>query len=126
MNKVSVTRSIALVGYFGLMLVLMNWFLWIAPPTQVPRSLLLIALVIPLLFPLRGLVHGNRYTYQWACFLSMFYFIIGVDVWFNRVGTEALMGALTVLFSILFCIGTMYYSKFTGTGKKKRRTANHD
>lgn len=74
-----------------------------------------------MLFPLRGLVYAKRYTHQWACFLSMFYFVIGVDVWFNRVGTEALMGALTVLFSLLFCLGTMYYSKFTGTGKKKKR-----
>ncbi|MBX2838076.1 MAG: DUF2069 domain-containing protein [Gammaproteobacteria bacterium] len=123
MTKIQWTRTLALLGYFGLLAVLLNWFLWIAPPKQVPRALLLIVLVVPLLIPLRGLLYEKRYTYQWTCFLALFYFIIGVDVGFNRLGPERLMGVLTVAFSLMFFTGAMYYAKYTGTGKKRQKKA---
>jgi uncharacterized membrane protein len=122
MNRISTARAVALTGYFGLLILLLNWFLWISPPVNVPRGLLIIVLVVPLLIPLRGLMYSRRYTYQWSCFLALFYFIIGVDVWFNRLGTERLLGALTVLFSLLYFGGAAYYSKFTGTRRKSKKS----
>jgi len=59
----AVGRWTTLFGYFGLLILIVNWFTWIAPPQQVPRSFLLIALAGPLLFPLRGIIHGRRYTH---------------------------------------------------------------
>ena len=94
-------RILTLIGYFGLLALIINWFTWLSPPVQVPRSLVLAALAIPLLFPLRGILHSKRYTHQWVGFLSMLYFIIGVDVWYNRIELESLLGALMVLFSLV-------------------------
>jgi len=81
-------RIMTLVGYFGLLALIVNWFTWLAPPVNVPRSLVLAALAIPLLFPLRGIIHARRYTHQWVGFLSMLYFAIGVDVWYNHRDTN--------------------------------------
>jgi len=37
-----------------------------------------IALCIPLLLPLRGLLRGDRYTYAWATLCVIPYFIVGI------------------------------------------------
>jgi len=114
-------RIITLNGYFGLLALIINWFTWLAPPVQVPRSLVLAALAIPLLFPLRGILHAKRYTHQWVGFLSLLYFIIGVDVWYNRIEIESLLGALMVLFSLLLLIGSSVYARYTPTPPELRK-----
>jgi len=123
MTRVGIARWTALLGYFGLLALLLNWFTWLAPPTQVPRSLLLIVLVVPLLFPLRGMLYARRYTHQWVSFLSLFYFAVGVDVWFNNPPEQAVLGALTVLFSLLLFVGSILYAKHTAQPRDKSPTA---
>ena len=116
-------RVLTLLGYFGLLLLIVNWFTWIAPPEQVPRSLVLAGLTIPLLFPLRGIIHARRYTHQWIGFLSMLYFVIGVDVWYNHQAIEQLLGMSMVLFSLLLMIGSSLYSRYTPTPPELRKPA---
>jgi len=114
-------RILTLIGYFGLLALIINWFTWLSPPVQVPRSLVLAALAIPLLFPLRGILHSKRYTHQWVGFLSMLYFIIGVDVWYNRIELESLLGALMVLFSVVLIVGSSMYARYTPTPPELRK-----
>lgn len=114
-------RVLTLIGYFGLLLLILNWFTWLAPPVRVPRSLVLAALAIPLLFPLRGLIHGKRYTHQWVGFLSLLYFMIGVDVWYNQSGAEGYLGMGMVMTSLLLLIGSALYARFTPTPPEQRK-----
>jgi len=114
-------RIMTLVGYFGLLALIVNWFTWLAPPVNVPRSLVLAALAIPLLFPLRGIIHARRYTHQWVGFLSMLYFAIGVDVWYNHRDTEQLLGMSMVLFSLLLIVGSSVYARYTPTPPDQRK-----
>ncbi|MEE9321052.1 MAG: DUF2069 domain-containing protein [Granulosicoccus sp.] len=109
----AIGRWLTLIGFFGLLILILNWFTWVAPPVQVPRSLLLIVLAGPLMFPLRGILHARRYTHQWVNFLAMFYFAIGVDVWFNHAGIEKFLGAMMVLFSLILIIGSVMYARYT-------------
>ncbi|MFK7859061.1 MAG: DUF2069 domain-containing protein [Granulosicoccus sp.] len=108
-------RILTLIGYFGLLVLILNWFTWLAPPVRVPRSMVLAALAIPLLFPLRGIIHARRYTHQWIGFLSMFYFMVGVDVWYNHQAIEQLLGMSMVVFSLLLMIGSSMYARYTPT-----------
>lgn len=119
----AIGRVLTLVGYFGLLLLILNWFTWIAPPVRVPRALVLAALTIPLLFPLRGIIHARRYTHQWIGFLSMLYFIIGVDVWYNHQAIEQLLGMAMVVFSLLLMTGSSLYARFTPTPPELRKSA---
>jgi uncharacterized membrane protein len=116
-----VGRILTLVGYFGLLLLILNWFTWIAPPVQVPRALVLAALAIPLLFPLRGIIHARRYTHQWIGFLSLLYFMIGVDVWYNQPGVERLLGIAMVVCSLLLLTGSSLYARYTPTPPEQRK-----
>jgi uncharacterized membrane protein len=116
-------RWMTLAGYFGLLVLLMSWFTWLAPPKNVPRVVPIVLLVVPLLFPLRGILHGRRYTHQWVSFLSLFYFCMGVDAWFNPIKGGAWLGMLTVLFSLLLFAGSVLYARYiAGPPIKKSQT----
>lgn len=116
----AIGRKLTLVGYFGLLLLILNWFTWLAPPLSVPRSLVLAVMAIPLLFPLRGILHARRYTHQWVGFLSLFYFMIGVDVWYNQMPPAQWLGMCMVLFSLLLLAGSSLYARFTPTPVEQR------
>ena len=105
-------RWLTLVGYFGLLLLLLNWYTWLAPPETVPVSVLLALLVAPLLIPMRGLLHGRRYTHGWVGFLSLFYFALGVDVAFND-RAERLYGLLEVALTASLFLGCTLYLRHT-------------
>jgi uncharacterized membrane protein len=122
----AIGRKLTLIGYFGLLLLIVNWFTWLAPTTRVPRSLVLAALSIPLLFPLRGIIHARRYTHQWIGFLSMLYFIIGVDVWYNHQALEQVLGMLMVILSLLLMVGSSMYSRYTPTPPEQRKPVDND
>lgn len=107
-NRV-IARWATLLGYFGLLALLLNWFSWIAPTTNVPRALPLIVLTVPLLFPLRGLLHGKTYTHAWVSLLALPYFAIGVDVAFNRLD-QRWLGLAMIFFSLLLFIGAVFFS----------------
>ncbi len=123
MTKIEISHSITLAGYFGLLILLLNWFTWYSPPQEIPRSLVLIFVVVPLLTPLRGLLYGKRRTHQWANFLALPYFAMGIDYAFNY-GVDAHLGWLVILFSLMFWIGCIYYSKYTGPVRTNKARPN--
>jgi uncharacterized membrane protein len=69
--------ALLLAGYFGIMLLLPLWYGWLSPPQLVSPRLALLVLGLPLFAPLRGLLHGQRYTVAWSLFLSLLYLTHG-------------------------------------------------
>ncbi|PID61237.1 MAG: hypothetical protein CSB44_07885 [Gammaproteobacteria bacterium] len=114
-------RWLTLTGYFGLLALILCWFTWLAPPERVPRVLPLAALALPLLLPLRGILHARRYTHQWVGFLALPYFIVGVDTAWNRIGLERTLALLMILFSLLLLIGASLYARHTPTPPEQRK-----
>ena len=60
-------RHAASAALIALIVLCLAWELWLAPLR--PGGSFIALKALPLLLPLRGIVRGNRYTYQWA---SMF------------------------------------------------------
>ena len=105
---------LALVGHLGLIALFLAWFTVLAPPERVPRALPLLALVVPLLIPLRGLLHARRYTHQWVSFYVLIYFTIGVDTWANPPGAGlAWLGMATVALALAQFVGCVMYARYT-------------
>jgi uncharacterized membrane protein len=104
--------GLTLLGYLGTIAVLLAWYGWLAPAIHLPRSMALALLLLPLLFPLRGLLHGNRYTFSWSCFLSLLYFIHGVVEAYNS-GVTLHLGLLEVCLTSLWFIAAMSYVRIT-------------
>lgn len=101
-------HALTLAGYFGLFALLMSWIAWIAPPETVPRSVALSFAVGPLLFPLRGLLHGRPYTHAWSSFLALFYFAYGTAEAFSGSSVQALAAAMALL-SLLWFVSAILF-----------------
>ena len=110
--------ALTLFGYFGTLILLTAWYSWLAPATLFPTALVLIVLLVPLLFPLRGLLHGHKYTFAWSCFLALLYFTHGVMEAYSDNLTRPL-GLLEIMFSSLWFLSAMAYIK-----KDKNRSGN--
>ncbi len=106
-------RLLALVGYFVLLIGLLNWMTWIAPPARLPVSLALILLAVPLLLPLRGLLHGRPYTHAWTSFLALPYFAFGIDA-LAAGQAPAWLGASAVASSLALFAGCVGYVRMRG------------
>lgn len=109
-------------GYAGLILLLPLWYGWLSPP-QLPLGLVLGFLLLPLLFPLRGLLQGKPYTYAWSSFLSLFYFIHAVVELFSTP-QDRYLALLELLLSLAFYVGCVTYARLGGRELKKRREEN--
>lgn len=104
--------GLTLTGFLGTIALLLAWYGWLAPSPNFPRSLVLALLLLPLLFPLRGLLHGRRYTYSWSCFLALLYFIHGV-VEAYTAGITFHLGLLEVCLTSLWFIAAISYVRVT-------------
>ena len=109
-KQLQLAQNIALTGYFSLLIVLMLNIVILIPSQHFPTALVLLTIAGPLLFPMKGLLSNNTYTYQWASFLSLPYFAHGIteisaypEVWYA--------GVLEALSAILMYIGCVMYAR---------------
>lgn len=113
MTRANIAGAVALTGYLALIFLLLLWNGWLAPPEALPRALVILLLVGPLMFPLRGMLHGRPYTYAWSSYLALLYFVLGVgEAWVNPA--ERGLALLEVLFSVLMFTGAILYARWRG------------
>ncbi|MGB0721421.1 MAG: DUF2069 domain-containing protein [Gammaproteobacteria bacterium] len=113
-------RAITLASYFGLLLHLVLWNTWFEPSRHFPIALVLIAVVLPLLLPLRGILHRRPYTHAWTTFLALFYFVYCLGFVFASNPADHIHGIIgTVLSTGLFVGATV----FTRLEARARRAA---
>lgn len=110
----------AITGLLGLFALILVWNAWLFPPQVLPRALVLAILLVPLVFPLRGMLAGRAYTHAWASYLAMPYFVIGV---FHAAGepVEKLYGWIMVLLSLAWMAGSALYPRMSRREKGQAR-----
>lgn len=64
---------LSIISLLALIVVVLLWSAWLAPAA--PQPIWLAIKALPLLLPLRGLLHGRRSTAQWAALLAVPYFL---------------------------------------------------
>jgi uncharacterized membrane protein len=108
MNTVTLFRWLTLISFFGLMLTLLGWILLAPHAENYPTAAMLLIGVVPLLFPLRGLLYAKPYTHAWTSFLMLFYFSHSVGELYS--GDSGLLYPLfALIFSTLcFCSSIVY------------------
>ena len=108
MPAIRLLYGLTLTGYMGTLGLLTAWYAWLDPSTHFPVAYALLVMLTPLLFALRGMLHGRRYTVQWSGFLALFYFIHGVGEAYASE-TARYLGLLEILFtSTWFVAGILY------------------
>ena len=111
-------RKAATASLVALIVLCLAWELWLAPLR--PGGSLIALKALPLAFPLRGILDGRRYTYQWSSMLILAYFAEGVTrAWAERGASQLLAAAETVLSAVFFA-AVVAYARLTRPGAPPR------
>ena len=98
-------RFLAAIGILGLIILIVLWNGWLTPVQTVPRSIEIALLVAPLLFFVRGVLHGKRDTFIAVMLLSFPYVLMGI--WYVFSAQESIYGYLLMLFSLCLFFGSL-------------------
>lgn len=88
------------------------WELWLAPLR--PGGSWIALKALPLLAPLRGVVRGRRYTYQWSPLLVLAYATEGIVRGWSETGVSAGLGTGEFLLATAFVVSASPYAWRTG------------
>ncbi|PSW09785.1 DUF2069 domain-containing protein [Photobacterium sanctipauli] len=70
----ALTANLSLLGWVGL------WQSTISPHPHLNNLVIAGMWILPLLFPLKGILEGKPYTHAWANFILMFYFLHALTI----------------------------------------------
>ncbi len=101
----NLSRLAVLSGYFGLLGLWIAWSTVFAPPRHSPTALVLGLAALPLLIPLRGLLHDRRNSFIWLGLLSLFYFIHAVGA--ATDAAQRVQAGLEIGFSLCLFSGSL-------------------
>ena len=103
----------ACAAWIGLVLLGVAWELWLAPLR--PGGSWLVLKVVPLLFPLMGLLHGRRYTFKWSSLLVWAYAVEGSLRAVSDPGPSARLAILELALALAFFASAIAYLRATRT-----------
>ena len=116
-------RFVASVSLFALIALCVAWETVVAPVRPGGSWMLLKAL--PLAFPLRGIVRGNLYTYQWAAMLSLLYLMEGVvRAMSDPAPLSVLMAWGEIILSTTFFLSAIFYVRPAKRAARSETSAN--
>ena len=112
-------KLVARIGYFLLLLLIPIWHLWLSPPAlNLSPWLIFTIWFIPLLFPLKGIIQGNPFTFAWCGFLALLYIMHAVVViykaYLESAFIELTLASCELIFSSIFLMGNIYFAKYRG------------
>lgn len=101
-------HRVAAIALVALIILCLGWELWWAPLR--PGGSYLVLKVIPLLFPLRGVLKGNLYTLQWSSMLVLLYFMEGCVRAWSDPGVDTVNFAIAeIVLSSIFYFCAIFY-----------------
>lgn len=104
-------RTTAVASLVALIALCVAWELWLAPLR--PGGSWLVLKSFPLLLPLRGLVAGRRYTYQWASLFVLAYFAEGVVRAASDPGPSRFLALAETGLAVLLFSAVVAYARLT-------------
>jgi uncharacterized membrane protein len=115
-SVVAVTRWLAVGSVLGLIVLGLAWELWLAP-VRAGGSWLALK-VLPLCFPLGGLLRRRLYTYRWVSLLVWLYFTEGAVRAYSDRGLSAQLALVELALCLsLFVACVLHVRKRLGSAK---------
>lgn len=101
-------------GFFGLFILMPLWVVVFAPPSMGSTTTLLVLLWGPLFLPLWGIIQGKAYTFAWANFIVMWYFVHSTtNLWVGE-GIVVWLALFEFGLACLMFYGCTYYARNRG------------
>lgn len=111
----------ASISLIALIVLCVLWETVLAPVR--PGGTLLALKALPLLLPLRGVLRGNLYTFQWASMLMLLYFMEGIVRATSDPGFSANVAWVEVLLSTVFFWCAVLYVRPAKRAHKQAKSA---
>ncbi|WP_442886490.1 DUF2069 domain-containing protein [Arsukibacterium sp.] len=112
---------LARMGYWGLWLLIPLWLLWLAPASYGDdqalsgnKYLSLLLLWLPLWAPMLGIIKGHAYTFAWANFIVMIYFLHSLTNLYVSSGSYLFFSIVELMLACMMFIGCTYYARHRG------------
>ena len=105
--KLARLRWAAVISLLALIVLSLLWERWLAPIR--PGGSWLMLKAVPLLLPLRGLLNGKRYTYQWSSLLILAYLTEGLVRATSDTGTSQWLAMLETALSSLYFVSVLMF-----------------
>ena len=97
------------VSLIALIFLTLAWEAWLAPTSRV----ILMLKIVPLLFPLFGILRGKRYTHRWITLLVIAYFVEGVVRAYTEKGVSAQLALAEIALTIILFVSAILYVRNT-------------
>ncbi len=125
-SRIRLFRTLALTAYLALLTLMLVWQLWWSQGSELSPLFRVLLWIVPLLFPLVGIIRGKPYTHAWANFILMWYFLHSLTLlWVAPEQRHLAIGEL--LLTTLAFIGCTAYAReqgrALGLGLKKQKTS---
>jgi len=101
-------------GYVILLVLIPLWVLWLSPPELGSARTLLLVWWGPLWLPLWGILRGKAYTFAWANFIVMWYFLHSLTTIWVSDGLNFVLAVVELAAAALMFYGCTYYAKYRG------------
>ena len=101
----------ACISLLALIFLCLGWELMLAPLR--PGGSWLALKALPLLFPLMGILHGRRYTFQWASMLILAYLAEGLVRAASDTGSSANLAIVEVVLALAFFVSAVFYARLS-------------
>jgi len=106
-------RKLALFGYFSLLIFMPLWLLVLSPSESLSALTTFLLFILPLLFPMKGILQGNPFTHAWANFIVLIYFLHALTtLWV--LPSDRIWALLELIFASTMFLGCSYYAKYKG------------
>lgn len=111
-------------GLLGLIALIILWNGWLAPEQTSPKSLEITVFALPLLFFVRGILHGTYQTHVLVMFMALIYACLGT--WYTFTPNEGIYGTLMIVLSTLLYTGAYRYTRTIMIRDRKAESAQTD
>ncbi|MBE0367482.1 DUF2069 domain-containing protein [Pseudoalteromonas sp. MMG013] len=113
-NQVTLNyQRLALTGYIGLLLLMPIWMFVLVPKENYSTGFIFTIYILPLLLPLKGIIQDKPYTYAWANFIVMIYFMHSLTmIWIAP--EQRIIALLELLLATAMFVGCTYYARHRG------------
>lgn len=103
--------NIARISLIALIFLCLGWELWWAPLR--PGGSWLVLKAVFLLLPLRGILHGRRYTLQWTSLFLLFYLLEGSVRVSSDQGTSQWLAGIELILTLICFSAIVVYLRAT-------------
>lgn len=117
---ISQLPNIARISLIALIFLCLGWELWWAPLR--PGGSWLVLKAVFLLLPLRGILQGRRYTFQWTSLFLLFYLLEGSVRLGSDNGPSQWLAGLELVLTLICFISIVVFLRATRPPKIKAPT----